>query len=132
MLLCGCSRFPFPFATSMYYLLLISSLFTLALAGDIAFFFYRVHNVLCSTHVYMHVCMYVKYTFVCIPQRDIYHNLSGMSRSINTTFEDKTEQDVMLCCRCQKVKFSRPYSPQGNGRTTDPLDVHTATIILEL
>ena len=34
----------------------------------------------------------------------------------------------MLCCRCQKVKFSRPYRPEENGRTADPLDVHTATI----
>ena len=35
----------------------------------------------------------------------------------------------MLCGRYQKVKFSRPYSSEGNGRTADPLDVHTATII---
>ena len=33
---------------------------------------------LCSTHVCMHVCMYVKYIFVCIPHRDVYHTLSGM------------------------------------------------------
>ena len=75
--------------------------------------------------------MYVKYTFVCIPHRDIYHTLSGMVRSISTIFQDNTEQYVMLCCRCQKVKFSRPYSPEGNGRTADPPDVHTATIIPE-
>ena len=51
----------------MYYLLLISVLFTLALAGDIAFFFYRVHNVEFNACMYacMHVRMYVKYTFVC-------------------------------------------------------------------
>ena len=77
------------------------------------------------------LCMYVKYTFVCIPHRDIYHTLSGMVRSINTIFQDNTEQYVMLCCRCQKVKFSRPYSPEGNGMTVDPLDVHTAIIVLE-
>ena len=35
----------------------------------------------------------------------------------------------MLCGRYQNVKFSRPYSSEGNGRTADPLDVHTATII---
>ena len=35
----------------------------------------------------------------------------------------------MLCGRYQKVKFSRPYGPEGNGRIADPLDVHTATII---
>ena len=68
---------------------------------------------------------------MCIPHRDIYHTLSGMVRSINIIFQDDTEQYVMLCCRCQKVKFSRPYSPEGNGRTADPLDVHTATVILE-
>ena len=77
------------------------------------------------------LCMYVKYTFVCIPHRDIYHTLSGMVRSINTTVQYNTEQYVMLCCRCQNVKFSRPNSPEGNGRTADPLDVHTATILLE-
>ena len=52
----------------MYYLLLISVLFTLALAGDVAFFFYRVHNIVFNACMYacsMHVCMYVKYTFVC-------------------------------------------------------------------
>ena len=50
----------------------------------------------------MHVRMYVKYTFVCIPHQDIYYTLSGMVRSIDTIF-------------------------QVNGRTADPLDVHTAT-----
>ena len=131
MLLCGCSRFPFPVATCMYYLLLISSLFNLALAGDIAFFFYRVRNVVFNACMCMHVCMYVKYIFVCIPHRDMCHILSGMVRSINTIFQDNTEQYVMLCYRCQKVKLSRPYSPEGNSRTVDPLDVHTATISLE-
>ena len=133
MLLCSCSRFPFPLATCMYYLLLISGLFTLlALADDIAFFFYRVHNVVFNACMYAcSLCMYVKYIFVCKPHRDIYHTLSGMVRSINTIFQDNTEQYVMLCCMYQKVKFSRPYSPEGNGRTADPLDVHTATIILE-
>ena len=37
----------------MYYLLVISGLFTLALAGDIAFFIYHVHDV-----VVLNVCMY--------------------------------------------------------------------------
>ena len=50
MLLCGCSRSPFPLATSLchvsftvtsYFRLIYSGL---TLAGDIAFFFYRVHN----------------------------------------------------------------------------------------
>ena len=41
----------------VYYLLLISGLFTLALAGDI-FFFYRVHNVV------LNACMYA-----CTPSR---------------------------------------------------------------
>ena len=42
---------------SMYYLLLISGLFTLALAGDIAFFFYySVHNVVSGVQR-MYVCM---------------------------------------------------------------------------
>ena len=120
----------------MYYLLLISSLFTLALAGDIAFFFYyRVHNVVFNACMYacMHVCM--SSIHLCAYHADTYtwyHTLSGMVRSINTIFVDNTEQYVMLCCRwCQKVKFSRPDSPEGNGRTVDPLDVHTATIILE-
>ena len=36
----------------MYYLLVISGLFTLALAGDIAFFIYRVHD-----DVGLNVCM---------------------------------------------------------------------------
>ena len=43
---------------NLYDLLLISVLFALALAGDITFFFYRVHNVMCSTHVCI---MYVVY-----------------------------------------------------------------------
>ena len=71
------------------------------------------------------------YKFVCISHRDFYHTLSGMVRSINNIFQDNTEQYVMLCCRCQKVKFSMPYSPERNGRTVDSLDVHTATIILQ-
>ena len=48
--------------------------------------FYRVHNVVfnaCSMYA-CSLCMYVKYTLVCIPHRDIYHTLSGMVRSINT------------------------------------------------
>ena len=128
MLLCGCSLVPFPLTTCMYYLLLISSLFTLALAGDIAFFFYLVHNVVFQR---MYVCMYLKYTFVCIPHRDMYHILSGIVRSIDTIFQYNKVQYVTLCCKCQQVKFSRLYSPDGNGRTLDPLDVHTATVILE-
>ena len=66
MLLCGCSRLPFTLATCIYYLLLISGLFTLALAGDIAFFF-TAFTILCSTHV----------------------TLSGMVRSNNTIREAK-------------------------------------------
>ena len=54
-----------------------------------------------------------------------------MVRAIDAIFPNNTEQYVVSCYRCQKVKFSRPYSPEGNGRTADPLDVHTATIILE-
>ena len=95
MLLCGCSRFPFPLATCIYYLFLISGLFTLALAGDIAFFYYhRVHNIVFNACMHV-VCMYVKYTFVGIPHRDIYHTLSGMVRSINTIFQDNAEQYVI-------------------------------------
>ena len=110
----------------MYFLLLISGLFTLTLAGDIAFFIYRIHNVV------FNACVYVKYTSVHLCHtRHIPHDwtLSGMVRLINTIFPESTEQYVMLCWRCQKVKFSRPYSPEGNGRTADPLDVHTATIL---
>ena len=42
-------------------------IYTLALAGDIAFFFYRVHNIVFNARIYacMHVRMYAKYTFVC-------------------------------------------------------------------
>ena len=54
-----------------------------------------------------------------------------MVRLINTIFPENTEQYVILCCRCQNIKFSRLYSPEENGRIADPLDVHTATIILE-
>ena len=43
----------------------------------------------------MYVCMCVKYTFVCIPHRDIYHTLSRMVRSINTIFQYNTEQYVI-------------------------------------
>ena len=58
----------------MYYLLLISGLFTPALDSDIAFFFYHVHNVMFNACMYAcSICMYVKYTFVCIPHRDIPH-----------------------------------------------------------
>ena len=70
----------------MYYSLLISSLFTLALAGEITFFFYRVHDVVFNACMCMHVCMYVKYILVCITHRDMYHILSGKVRSINTIF----------------------------------------------
>ena len=42
-------------ATCVYYLLLISGVPTLALASDIVFFFYRVHNVVSSIHRCMHV-----------------------------------------------------------------------------
>ena len=74
--------------------------------------------------------------YICVhtTPRHIPHNnwtLLGIVRSINTIFPENIEQYVMLCCRSQKVKFSRPYSPEGNGRTADRLDVHTATIILE-
>ena len=53
---------------------------TPALAGDIAFFICRVHNVVFNTcNVYMNVCMYVMYTFMCIlPYRDIYHIIIGL------------------------------------------------------
>ena len=115
----------------MHYLLLISGVFTLALAGDIAFFIYGVHNVVFKA------CMYVCKVYICAlttPKHIPYNNwtLSGMVRSINVIFPKATEQYVVLCCRCQKVKFSRPYSPEENGRTAYPLDVHTATTILEL
>ena len=84
----------------------------------------------------MYVCMYVCNVYICVhtTPRHIPHNnwtLSGMVMSINAIFPENTEQYVMLYGRCQKVKFSRPYSPEGNGRAADPLDVHTATIILE-
>ena len=52
----------------MYYLLLISGLFTLALTGDIAFFFTAF--TMCSMHVCMYarsLCMYVKYlVYICV------------------------------------------------------------------
>ena len=55
--------------TCMYYLLLISGLFTLALTGDIAFFF-TAFTMLCSTHVCVYacsLCMYVKYlVYICV------------------------------------------------------------------
>ena len=86
----------------------------------------------------MYACMYVCKVYICVQYHTetyLCDTLSGMVRSINTIFQDNTEQVRYLCCaagpRCQKVKFSRPYSPEGNGRTADPLDVHTATIILE-
>ena len=41
--------------TEMVVVLLISGLFTLALDGDIAFFFYRVDNVVFNA--YMYACM---------------------------------------------------------------------------
>ena len=64
----------------MYYSLLISSLFTLALASDIAFVFYRVvHNVVFNACTYL--CMYVKYTLVCIPHRDICCCILHVNRS---------------------------------------------------
>ena len=60
---------PFPLQPTLYialyYLLLISVLFSLALAGRIAFFFYPHSQYCVATHVCMRVCMYVKYTFVC-------------------------------------------------------------------
>ena len=51
--------------------------------------------------------------------------------SLNIILPENTEKYVTLYCRCQKVKFSSSYSPEENSRTADPLDVHTATIILE-
>ena len=76
----------------------------------------------------MHVCK----VYICVhtTPRHIPHFV-GDGEIKYTIFQDNTEQYVMLCCRCQNVKFSRPYSLEGNGRTTDPLDVHTPTIILE-
>ena len=48
---------PFPLQpVCTKYLLLISGLFTLALAGDIAFFFYRAHNVFVF-NAFMYACM---------------------------------------------------------------------------
>ena len=86
---------PFPLATCVYYSLFISGLFfILALAGDIAFFFYRVHNVVFNSCMYACIaCMYVKFTFMCIPYRDIYHTLSGMVRSINTQAPIRVRSD---------------------------------------
>ena len=83
-------------------------------------------------YVYMYVVCKV---YICVhttPRHMPQNNwtLPGMVRSIDIIFPENTEQYVMLCCRwCQKVKFSRPCSPEGNGRTANPLDVHTATII---
>ena len=47
------------------YLLIIFGLFTLALAGDMAFYFYRVHNVVFNACMYacsMHVCK----VYICV------------------------------------------------------------------
>ena len=50
---------------------------TLALARDVALFLLlRSQCYNCVQRIY--VCIYVKYTFVCIPHRDIYHTLSGI------------------------------------------------------
>ena len=96
-------RFP---ATLMYYLLPISGLFTLALAGDIAFFFYRVHNVVFNACMYAcSLCMYAKYTF--IPHRDIYYTLSGMVRSINSIFQDKIELYALCCAAALQPRGKR-------------------------
>ena len=94
-------------------------------------------TMLWSTHASIHTCSmyYVRNVYFCVhtTQRHTPHNtwtLSGMVRSINNAiFPENTKQYVVLCCSCQKVKFSRPYSPEGKGRTADPLDVHTATMI---
>ena len=117
----------------MYHLLVISGLFTLALAGDIAFFVHHAHNGVFDSCMY--TCMCVCNVYICVhtTPRHIPHNnwtLSGMVGSTNAIFSDNTEQYVMLCCRCQQVKFSRPYSTEGNVRNADPFDVHTATIII--
>ena len=62
----------------------------------------------------MHVCMlYVKYIFVCIPYRDMYHILSGMVRSINTIFQDNTEQYVMFCAAGVKGQILEALQPRG-------------------
>ena len=79
----------------MYYLLLISGLFTPALAGDIAFFIYRVHNVV--SNACMYTCMYVCEVYICAhtTPRHIPHNnwtLSGIVRSINAIIPENTEQ----------------------------------------
>ena len=52
---------PFPLQPiRMYYLLLISGLFTLALACDIVFLFYRVHDVV------FNACMYACRVYACM------------------------------------------------------------------
>ena len=97
----------------MYYLLLISGLLTLALAGDIAFFFYRVHNVVFNACMYAcSLCMYVKYTFVCILHRDIYHTLSGMVRSINTIFQDNRAVRYVVL-QVSKDQILEALQPRG-------------------
>ena len=92
-----------------------------------------------------YVCVYAKYTLcvhTAVRPRNMPRNINRMiidwmlfgcdQLIINTKyffeiqsiiFPENTEQDVMLCCRCQHVKFSRLYNPEGNGRTANPLHV---------
>ena len=90
-------------------------------------FFYRVvHNVLFNACMHV-LCMYVKYTFVCIPHRDIYHSLSGMVRSITTIFQDNTDQYGMLCCRSGVKTRSNSRGPTAPRETVGPRTLSTFT-----
>ena len=82
--------------------------FRLIYLARVAFFFYRVHNVVFTACMY--ACMHACKVYICVhtTPRHIPHFLSRMVRSINTIFQDNTGQYVMLCCRCQKVEFPRP------------------------
>ena len=108
--------FTHPLSPCNLYVLFTSyfRLFTLALNSDIVFFFYHVHNVMFNACMYAcSTCMYVKYTLVCIPHRDIYHTLSVMVRSINTIFQDNTEQYTLCCAAGAKRSNSRgPAAPR--------------------
>ena len=65
------SPFPLQSVCIIYFLFPAYLLWQLATSH----FSFTAFTMLCSTHVCMHVCMCVKYTFVYIPHRDIYRTL---------------------------------------------------------
>ena len=72
-----------------------------------------------TTTTCMYVCKVPGIHLCAIPHRDICHTLSGMVRSINTIFQNNTEQVRYLCCAVG-VKRSNSRGPTAPRETVGP------------